>query len=91
MMMDDPNYLAITYRRGASNRPTAVLQGTGIRVQTLVVAAQDWGLSVEQIASEYNLSQSQVEEALMFYEAHRQEIELDLAAEQALEKAEGWV
>ena len=90
-MIDDSNFPAITYRRGASNRPTAFLRGTGVRVQTLVVAAQNWGLSVKQIASEYNLSQDQVEEALAFYKAHRQEIELDLAAEQSLEKADGWV
>ena len=64
-----------------------VLRGTGIRVQTIVVASQDWGLSIEEISSEYGVNQVQVKGALAFYEAHQQEIEMDLAAEQSLEAA----
>ena len=37
--------------------------------------------------AEYGLSQTQVNEALAFYEAHQQEIEKELAAEQSLEPA----
>ncbi len=60
----------ITYRRGA-----------GIRVQAVVIANQQWGLSAAEIAEEYGLSQKQVDEALAFYDAHHQEIEFHLATE----------
>ncbi len=86
--LDDVRFPQITYRRGASGQPVPVLRGTGIRVQTIVVASQDWGLSVKEISSEYSVNQAQVKEALAFYEAHRQEIEMDLAAEQSLEAAD---
>lgn len=83
--LDDPAFLHVTYRRGTSGRPVPVLRGTGIRVQTVVVAAQAWGLSPSQIAAEYDLTEAQVKDALAFYEAHRQEIDAGIAAEQALE------
>lgn len=85
--LDDPAFPRITYRRGASGQPVPVLRGTGIRVQTVVVAAQEWGLSPAQIAAEYDLTEVQVKDALAFYEAHRQEIDAAVAAEQALEQA----
>lgn len=85
--LNDPDFSQITYRRGAAAVPTPVLRGTGIRVQTIVVAAQQWGLTVEQIAAEYDLTESQVEEALAFYEAHRAEVDAALEAEQTLEEA----
>jgi uncharacterized protein (DUF433 family) len=85
--LDDPAFPRITYRRGAGGQPAPVLRGTGIRVQTVVVAAQEWGLSPAQIAAEYDLTEVQVKDALAFYEAHRQEIDAAVAAEQALEQA----
>ncbi len=85
--LNDPDFPQITYRRGAAAIPTPVLRGTGIRVQTIVVAAQQWGLTVKQIAAEYDLTESQVEEALTFYEAHRAEVDAALEAEQTLEEA----
>lgn len=87
--LDAPGFPRITYRRGASGRPQAVLRGTGIRVQTVVMANQNWGWSPEQIADEYGLAREQVAEALSFYEAHRQEIDLNVAAESALEQQIG--
>ena len=63
-----------------------MLRGTGVRVQTVVVAIQSWGLSPAQVADEYDLSEAQVKDALAFYEVHRQEIEAGIAAEQALEE-----
>jgi uncharacterized protein (DUF433 family) len=63
----------------------AVLRGAGIRIQTIVVAAQTWGLSPPQIATEYDLPVAQVQEALAFYNAHRPEIDAALVAEDALE------
>ena len=63
-----------------------VLRGTGIGVQTVAVAAQQWEWSPAQIAAEYGLTEAQMKEALAFYEAHRQEIEASIAVEQALEE-----
>lgn len=63
------------------------LRGTGMRVQTIVVAAQNWSMTPAQIAAEYGLAESQVREALAFYQIHRTEIDVDLAIEQAIEMA----
>ena len=85
--LDDSQFPQITYRRGASGIPTPILRGTGLRVQTLVIAAQDWNLSPAQIAETYDLNLGQVQNALGFYETHRQEIDMTIASEQALEQA----
>jgi len=53
-------------------------------VQTIVAASQNWELSPEEIASDYDLTKSQVQEALEFYEAHRDEIEAAITAEEKL-------
>ena len=87
--LDDPDFHQITYRRGAAGVPTAVLRGTRIRVQTVVVAARLWGFTVEEIATQYDLTASQVEEALAFYKAHRTELDAAMEAEQTLEAAHG--
>ena len=87
--LDDPDFHQITYRRGAAGAPTPVLRGTRIRVQTIVVAARQWGLTVEEIATQYDLTESQVEEALAFYKAHRTELDAAMEAEQTLEAAHG--
>ena len=83
--LDDPAFPRVTYRRGAAGQPVAVLRGTGIRVQTAVVAAQHWDFTPEQIATEYGLTKAQVKEALAFYDAHRAEIDADLAVEEEME------
>ncbi len=85
--LDDPAYRGVTYRRGAAGIPVPVLRGTGIRVQTLVVALQHWGLDQAEIAAEYGLTQAQVEEALGFYQAHRAEIDTLVAAEAETERS----
>jgi uncharacterized protein (DUF433 family) len=85
--LDDPNFPNITYRRGASGQLMPVLRGTGIRVQTIVIAAQDWKLSPSQIAEEYDFSESRVKEALSFYKAHHAEVDANIQAEQDLETA----
>jgi uncharacterized protein (DUF433 family) len=85
--LDDPAFLHLTYRRGASGQPTAVVRGTGIRVQTLVTAAHTWGLSPAQIAAEYDLPVAHVQEALAFYAAHQDEIDAALAADDTREAA----
>jgi uncharacterized protein (DUF433 family) len=82
--LDDPAFPQITYRRGASGIPAAVLRGTGIRVQTVAVANAYWEMTPEAIAEEYELSLKQVEEALAFFAAHRAEIEARIAYEDQL-------
>lgn len=82
---DDPQFPQITYRRGASGELVPVLRGGNLRVQTVVIAASNWGFSPGQIADEYNLSENQVNEALAFYEIHRQEIDGAIATEQIIE------
>lgn len=82
--LDDPDFPQITYRRGASGTPTAVLRGTGIRVQAVVVASRQWGLTTAEIAEEYGLPAGQIEEALAFYAAHRVEVDTQMASEDQL-------
>jgi len=83
--LDDPDYPAITYRRGVSGIPVPALRGTGIRVQSIVIANQDWGESVNVIADQYDLPRGMVEQALAFYQAHRAEIDLLIQADSMLE------
>ncbi len=85
--LNDPAFPQITYRRGAAGVPTPVLHGTGIRVQTIVVSARQWGFGVDQIAAEYDLTEAQVEAALAFYEAHRAEVDAAVEAEHKLQRA----
>jgi len=81
--LDDPNFPNVTYRRGASGALSPILRGTGIRIQTMVILAQN--KPVSEIADDYDLSEAQVQEALDFYEAHRAEIDAFIQAEAALE------
>lgn len=81
--LDDPNFPNITYRRGASGTLSAVLRGTGIRVQTIALASQN--NTPAEIAEDYDVPAKQVQEALSFYEAHRAEIDAHIQAEAALE------
>lgn len=83
--LNDPRFPRIVYRRGASGTPTPVLRGTGLRVQTIVIAVERWGLAPDAVAAEYDLTGAQVEEALAFYEAHGAEIDALMAAEEELE------
>ena len=83
--IDDPRFPHVTYRRGAAGWPEAILRGTGIRVQTIVVVHQAWSMDAAEIAADYDLTAEQVADALAFYEAHRGEIEASLAEEQASE------
>jgi uncharacterized protein (DUF433 family) len=86
--LDDPAFPGITYRTGAARHPTPVIRGTGIRVQTIVIASHAWGLPVTQIATEWGLNERQVTEALAFYAAHRAEIDADIEAEERMAPAD---
>ena len=83
--LDDPAYPQITYRRGAAGSPEPVLRSSGLRVQTVVAASQQWNLPPARIAQEYDQSESVIREALAFYGAHQTEIDAALAAEEDLE------
>ncbi len=86
--LDDPAFPHVTYRRGAAGQPTPVLRGTGIRVQTIVIAAQQWEMTPAQIAAEYDLTKAQVNGALSFYQSYRVEVDAAIAAEQSLDAAQ---
>ena len=77
----------IQYRMGTSGQASASIKGTGVRVQTIVIATADWSWDVSKIADEYDLSREQVSEALRFYEAHKAEIDDAISSEAALEAA----
>jgi uncharacterized protein (DUF433 family) len=85
--LDDPRFPHVVYRQSVSGQPVAKIRGTNIRVQTIVIANRDWGLSVPQIAENYDLAESQIEDVIAFYQAHRQEIDAAIAAEEELEKS----
>ena len=80
----DPKFPGITYRRGESGWVTPVLQGTGIRVQTIAADLQ-MGLTPEQIAGEYGLALPRIQEAQAFYLTHRAEIDASLKLEKEME------
>lgn len=83
--IDDPDFPGITYRRGASRQPMPVISGTGLRVQTIAIAANKWGMSAAEIANEYDIPETKIKEAQAFYEAHRAEIDAAIKAEESLE------
>lgn len=83
--IDDPAFPHITYKRGKSSQPTPVLRGTGVRVETVVIASQTWQMTLGEIAEQYDLNEPQVKEALAFYNAHRAEIDTSIALESAQE------
>lgn len=85
--LDDPRFPHVAYKRSVTGQPVAKIRGTNIRVQTLVIANRDWGMPLSQIAENYDLTVRQIEDAIAFYQAHRQEIDAAIAAEEALEKA----
>jgi uncharacterized protein (DUF433 family) len=80
MNMDFPG---ITYRRGAAGSSYPVLRGTGIRVQTIVMAAEQ--RTIAEIAEDYDLTEAQVRDAQNFYEAYRVEIDAYIREEAKME------
>ena len=73
--LDDPSFPSISYRRGALGTPTPIIRGTGIRVQTILVAHKNWEMSTQAIAEEYGLTKRQIEDALGFAKKHSLELE----------------
>lgn len=87
--LDDPNFPKITYRRDAAGIPNPLIRGTGLRVQTIVIAAQQWGMDADQIAEEYDLDFVSINQALDFYQAHRAEIDRAISADKDLAARHG--
>jgi uncharacterized protein (DUF433 family) len=87
--MNDPRFPGIIYRYGASGKPTPTLRGTSLRVQTLVIDVHQAGMTPAQVATEYDLSEARVVEALAFYAAHRVEIDAQIAAEECFQFQQG--
>ena len=83
--LDDPEHPLITYRRGRSGIPTPVLRGTGVRVETIVVARQRWGQSVAELAGEYDIPAESVQAALDYNQAHPEEFETLIRIEKDIE------
>jgi uncharacterized protein (DUF433 family) len=83
--IDDPEHPHITYRRGGSGIPTPIIRGTGIRVETIVVANQQWGQSAAELAAEYEIPAESVQAALDYYQAHPEEIDALIRIEQEIE------
>jgi uncharacterized protein (DUF433 family) len=79
----------IAYRQGVSGQLIPIIKGTGIRVQTIAISTQKWGMSPSQIAYEYDLTEAQVNEAIAFYTANKGQIDAAIAGEQLLEAANG--
>jgi len=85
--LTDPTFPNICYRQGASGQPVAVISGTGIRVQTIAIAANKWGMSPEQLAQEYGLTETQLRDGLGFYQMYQAQIDRAIATEEAIEAA----
>jgi uncharacterized protein (DUF433 family) len=83
--LDDPAFPWITYRRSATGFPTPVIRGTGVRVETIVVAAKHWGQTASELAMEYDLPPEAVEAALEYYQAHPEEIDTLIRIEREIE------
>lgn len=83
--IDDPQFPMITYRRGSSGIPTPVLRGTGIRVETIIGAAERWRQTSAEIADEYDIPVDAVDAALGYYHKHKEEIDTLIRIEQEIE------
>ncbi len=83
------SFSLIAYRQGASGQIFPVVKGTGVRVQTIAIAANKWGMSATRIADEYDLSSEQVTEALRFYAVNKEQVDFAIASEQELESIHG--
>ena len=82
----DLKFPGITYRRNASSTLIPILRGTGIRVQTIVIANRKWNESPKVIAEQYDLPVSRIEEALAFYQAHQAEVDMLIQSDAKLEE-----
>ncbi len=73
--IDDPDFPSITYKPDTTYQLVPVVRGKGIRVQTIVIAAQEWHETAAEISEQYDLPKKVVEEALAFYAAHKNAVD----------------
>jgi len=86
--LEDPNFPSITYKLDTEYQLVPILRGKGIRVQSLVIAYYDWQESTAEIAKQYDLTKSLVNECLGFYNAHKNAIDALINENTALEKTQ---
>jgi hypothetical protein len=55
--LGDLHFLDITYKMDTEGYPAPVFRGSGIRVQTIVVAANVWDEPMVEIARQYDLGE----------------------------------
>ena len=67
----DLNFPDIVYKMNIDGQPVPIIQGTGIRVQTIVIAVDEWKDTPAYVAQQYNLPEGLIKEALAFYSAHK--------------------
>ena len=79
--LDDINFPQITYRREVDGSPTPRVRGFGIRVKAVVGYINGWGMSLQEVADEFDMPLKTVTQAMAFYEAHRFEIDADIEAD----------
>ena len=85
--LDDPDFPSITYKRDTAHQLVPVIRGKGIRVQTIVIASNQWKESITDICREYELSKKMVKDALGFYEAHKPLVDALITENERLEAA----
>ena len=79
--LDDPNFPDIAYKMDAENQPIPMIRGTGIRVQTIVVAVNEWNDTPVYIAQQYSLSERIVKQALAYYSFHKKWVDALIASD----------
>ncbi len=85
--LEDPDFPSIVYKKDTSHQLVPVIRGKGIRVQTIVIASNQWNESNEDICREYELSKKMVEDALGFYTAHKTYVDALIAENELLAAA----
>ena len=87
--LDDPDFPSITYKKDTANQLVPVIRGKGLRVQTIVIAAQKWNESEAEISKQYDLPKKVVSEALGFYSAHKTAVDALIGENDLLEGLHG--
>lgn len=75
MIRMDERFPHILIRIWSSGIPTPHIKDRGLRVETLVIAHHHHSETLESLATAYDLPIEIVQEALEYYDAHRDEIE----------------
>jgi uncharacterized protein (DUF433 family) len=82
--LDDPDFPSVSYKRDTTNQLVPIIRGKGIRVQTIVIASNQWKETIPDICKQYGLSKKMVEDALGFYAAHKNSVDALIAENDSL-------